>query len=432
MMFNSRLVAKHIDTVPSESNDNGLDLWNLALYKRKLQMQGVYPIVVMQNGKLVRMFVNRRLDSSNGKQHSSSIREEVRVKKEQTMSQRRGKSIRHTNLNQLTLPLEANKIKRKDQLNTMQKLKSMLNNESYKRIIESMTTERSIKMTSMVTIPSSPASTTLQTTTTMKMDSKPTIPLAEVEMTGETYTSTYEAKEIVNSNTVQSTTSNDRDYEDSSDVVMSTTIGSSTTTNESNLNSSEMSLMISTESSSTTTTVLPDITTTYDFETSEDTIQTSEQQADSSKPHIYTSTAVYTSDWSTTSMASDSFETTTLLTQDIDEITIFLKNFDETTDSMDYVADESIVNVPTESYKTIKEMSYFADDNFDSIQDEYKMDQLASMLVQRVKLNQFTANEKLILRSMFRNKWQQIRKEAQDLRIISKDNNSNFMKIVQQ
>lgn len=86
--------------------------------------------------------------------------------------------------------------------------------------------------------------------------------------------------------------------------------------------------------------------------------------------------------------------------------------------SMDYVADASIINV---SQKSLGVMSYFSDVKNDRYQDEYKMDQLTLLSIQQLTLNRFTDNEEQIMRSMFRSKWKAVRKEVKDLQHITKE-----------
>lgn len=91
----------------SDTNQNELDLWKMAVNKRKLQLKGVYPIVVLQNGKMVRVYVNQKSPLPNNKpvkpvsgksnksQHGNQVKNHSA--KEDV---RRGKSIQYTDSSQ--------------------------------------------------------------------------------------------------------------------------------------------------------------------------------------------------------------------------------------------------------------------------------------------------------------------------------------------
>ncbi|XP_031618133.1 uncharacterized protein LOC116337594 [Contarinia nasturtii] len=80
-----------------------LNLWDLAVQRRKLQLQGVAPIVVLENGKLVRKYVNRnspKYEPINTTSHSGDrtvkpiVRHENISRKKEISNRRRGKSMR--------------------------------------------------------------------------------------------------------------------------------------------------------------------------------------------------------------------------------------------------------------------------------------------------------------------------------------------------
>lgn len=114
--------------------------------------------------------------------------------------------------------------------------------------------------------------------------------------------------------------------------------------------------------------------------------------------------------------------------------------------SMDYVADAGVENIRSKSLGTLNEISYFSDsnnynnnnyidndnNNNDKYQDEYKMDQLTPFLIQRIKLNRFTRSEKQVLRSIFIGDWKAIRKEVKELEYITNDNDPILMEILKQ
>lgn len=398
-----------------------MDLRNLALFKRKLQLEGVYPIVVMQNGKMVRIYVNHKPDLSNDKQSFSSKTE--RTKRKTTLNKRQSKRIRQVKLNQQLLSPQMNKIKRSGQF-VEERLATTTST--------STTTEKSMKMVSMgkwiydqqfssITI-NSP-----QTVNTMKEGS---LHIEENKTTKVTETTASGVEEVHHKFKIKSIIENIvQNNGDSSDVNTSTTTDSITSITESDLSSTEMSSTLSSDTTTIAATTQSNIGTIHSTESVANII---EQQADSSTSKSETHTIDYTRDSNTISTVSDNYyETTTLMTDSIEGFTRKIENSVETLDTMDYVADDGAVNIPKQSHiSKLDEMSFFSDDISDQFQDEYKMDQLTSLLIYRMRLKQFNANEKQVLRSMFRSKWKEIRNEVKDLRFIN--NNKVLTNILKQ
>lgn len=108
----------------SDSNQNKLDLWNLAVQKRKLQLSGVYPIIALQNGKMVRVYVNQKSPFPTSNNHTNSSVKHgnqpktiAAAKKGVLSGMRRGKSEQFKNSNQTkstpsTLPLSTSFIRK--------------------------------------------------------------------------------------------------------------------------------------------------------------------------------------------------------------------------------------------------------------------------------------------------------------------------------
>lgn len=89
---------------------------------------------------------------------------------------------------------------------------------------------------------------------------------------------------------------------------------------------------------------------------------------------------------------------------------------------------DSLMNVPDAEFdKTIefRKTAYSTHQNIDHFHDEYKMDQLILTLVQRIKLDDFTADEKQVIESILRRKWKDIRKEVNNFKDISNDNDDS-------
>lgn len=89
-------IAQHSENISNGSNDSGRDYWQEAVYKRKLQLQGLYPIVVLKDGKLVRVYVNQKSEPpKNDLKHYSPEKHE----KNPIPSLRHGKNIEQIELN---------------------------------------------------------------------------------------------------------------------------------------------------------------------------------------------------------------------------------------------------------------------------------------------------------------------------------------------
>lgn len=96
-----------------------------------------------------------------------------------------------------------------------------------------------------------------------------------------------------------------------------------------------------------------------------------------------------------------------------------------------YLADDGFNTVTPAKFSSIGQMSFFSDSSVDKFEDEYKMDQLALNSIERIKtLKRFNGNEKMVLRSIFRRKWKDIRKELKDLQKITNDGDPNVMHIL--
>lgn len=93
-----------------------MDLWKLAIEKRRLQLKGVYPIVVWQNGKLMQVYIKQKSDAfnSNDSNQFSPIKYETTT---QMPKLRHGKSLWQTESNKGILST-ANKIKRQNDFKT--------------------------------------------------------------------------------------------------------------------------------------------------------------------------------------------------------------------------------------------------------------------------------------------------------------------------
>lgn len=92
------LVCNFCEIAQTASRDaeNQLDLWDLAIQSRKLQLQGVRPIVVLQNGKLVRMYLNRNsnFETKNTNPPEATILTYENHTEKKQISNRRGKSMK--------------------------------------------------------------------------------------------------------------------------------------------------------------------------------------------------------------------------------------------------------------------------------------------------------------------------------------------------
>lgn len=96
-----------------------------------------------------------------------------------------------------------------------------------------------------------------------------------------------------------------------------------------------------------------------------------------------------------------------------------------------YLADDGFNTVTPAKFRSIGQMSFFSDSSVDKFEDEYKMDQLALNSIERIKtLKRFNGDEKKVLRSIFRRKWKDIRKELKDLQKITNDGDPNVMQIL--
>lgn len=96
-----------------------------------------------------------------------------------------------------------------------------------------------------------------------------------------------------------------------------------------------------------------------------------------------------------------------------------------------FLADDGFNTVTPAKFSSIDQMSFFSDSSVDKFEDEYKMDQLILNSIDRIKtLKRFNGNEKKVLRSIFRRKWKDIRKELKDLQKITNDSDPNVMHIL--
>lgn len=99
--FNIFIFVSVLLQVASEAKH--LDLWKLAMHKRKLQLKGVSPIVTVQNGKMVRVYINQTSPFHNKHPNpNSSVKPENRrqivpTKKAVVSRVRQGKSLGHKN-----------------------------------------------------------------------------------------------------------------------------------------------------------------------------------------------------------------------------------------------------------------------------------------------------------------------------------------------
>lgn len=438
-----------------------MDLWNMAVYKRKLQLKGVYPIVVLENGKMVRKYVNQKSEppKNNFKKLTS-----VKHENNPMPNKRRGKTVWQTKSSQKpSSSMVMNKFGRENEFKTTQRsLYTSVSQKEKTEIIKSSTTKvpdeillllpflkesaiRSIATSTQRTFESIKINLQSSTTTTTTEESKLQTPAEIVESitsTEENKTTlvtvgTTEDEEIDKSTRVEipSTTETESHYEQN---VPSTTM--ETTTTDTNL----LGIQVT-----TAPTKLLDIALTIQFEEISSTVEPNifEEITNTLKMETTTENSFITSadnkiyDTSTISTPSITETTETYIIEETTEpvrtneipIQVTIKpNTDS--DSMDYIADAGVENKFDKSLgTTLNEMSFFSDSNSDDkYQDEYKMDQLTPFLIQRIKLNRFTSDEKQILRSIFHGKWKSIRKEVKDLNYITNDNDPILLEILKQ
>lgn len=342
----------------------------MAILKRKLQLQGLYPIVYNDHGKMVRIYINRKSAPSDSHQAGTVNRVDApKVKK------RMGKKLRYTKSHQQVnslpaisklnqKPTESNPIEittaKMIQFTTEKSNINFRKDSEVKRNDLSAYISTSTLQPNVVTSYEAEQATTIPTTARMTL-------FEEVSTT----TDNFFSSTIESASTYQPDLAH---YIESSEAYESTTVDSSTHDN----------LM-------TTTT------------------ESIGQETDSDAS-LQTST--HSSIDQFTEAALDLRETVAPTTPAL---------IDETPDigSMDYAADDALAHDSVGS--VVKIDSFFSDSAHDKYPDEYKMDQLILTPMFRINQHPFSTNEKQVLRSLFRPKWKAIKKEVENLQTISND-----------
>lgn len=391
-----------------------MDLWKLAIEKRQLQLKGVYPIVVWQNGKLVEVYIKQKSVASNpsGSTRFSPIKYETTT---QMPRARRGKSLWQTESNQWIPSTTAlNKIKQDNEFKTSRDSVSSFisaTQEEIKNITINTTTQMAVTVPLRTLKPlpylrkkafggvTTSAPITVEIESQSLEPAEESVPLIRTKETKAIETTgRIETKENGRYSTATTTTQlqptignfthNEQDYR----KFPATTVHWGMATATADMNSSEMPSTIT--------------STTEQLDNTESTIQTSgistamndnflEESINTLKIDATTEHSLITSvvaDNSEISTIPSTTEPTALdgFAKSMDHFPIkptFKPNIDY--DSMDYVADTGVESVESDALVELNEIS---NDTLDIDVDDkqktkYKMNETTSLLQRSLRNN---------------------------------------------
>lgn len=376
------------------------------MYKRQLQLKGVFPMVYNYNGQMIRMYSNQNLE------FAASVRDSA----ERNSQYRSGKQIKKLEPYQpeifKSMTEFKNKFRKKGDLKVSKNTKKDTKRQEIALTTTEMPMDVSNKQDFIRRILDLRNKNLLQGTAskTVKRNSGyPTPKLNDIVKTS-TPTNNMKYSDDVSNTVFQSSTEATGKTEHSQEITESTFQSSEFTTVE--------SVTMSTIDYFSDNTMQNDDGTTLNAQESASTLKV-EQSESATVDYSYETTTMATTLMTQTSVTDErtpSIDSTT-------DVPIETPNNNEF-----YVSDAGIPNVAaTNTFASLGQMSYFSDSNFDRFEDEYKMDQLTQHSFGRINLKKFRGDEKKVLRPIFRRKWHEIRKQLKDNEHATNDNNDPIL-----
>lgn len=446
------------------------------MYKRQLQLRGVYPMMYNYNGQIIPMYSNQEFNvpQNTGRSHRSEPPKHDLYAGTAFHRKRTGKRLEESSRNQFTAPFDEkkNKSRRKGDLTgkadnskysiekrlrdavarmhvgttistekptvlskkrdlSKQNSRRQVNQYQIERTTSPSTPKTTVKIDLSTALPRQVVSTSPTTTTTTTMTTTTTTPTTTTMPTTTTTTTTTTTKPTIttkattttnnveNSNTISSQsfpsateTTTQFQYHSSSDMIpMSTEFTEIDTVDMTTMDITTMESVTESTTETLDDKLVQNDGTTLNVPDTMRTLNVEENQFSTLTDYYEMTTEPMTTVFTTETSLVD-HSTQLIEAQNIDELDVNLN-----------VAENAVVG-------KLDKMSYFSDTNFDRLEDEYKMDQLTPDLIQRIKLKNFSSNERKVLRSIFRRKWQHIRNEAKDLENFTNDNDPILMEIL--
>lgn len=379
------------------------------MYKRQLQLNGVFPMVYNYNGQMIRMFSNQNLEFAASDRDPGERNPQYRSSKQikdldpyqpeifKSMTEFRNKFRKKGDLKALENTTEEQDTTKMQEIvfTTTEMPMSISNNQDFIRRILDLRKKN-----------------LLQRTTSKPVKRNSGFPMPEINDSVKTSTSINNMKysDNVSNTAFQSSTETTRKTEHLQEITESTFHSFEFSTVE--------SVTMSTMDSLSDNTIQNDDGTSLNAQEMASTLKV-EQSEPVTVDYSYETTTIATTLMTQTSVTDES-------TPSIDQTThvpLETPNNDEL-----YVSDAGIPNVTaTKTFASLGQMSYFSDSNFDRFEDEYKMDQLTQHSFGRINLKYLSADEKKVLRSIFRRKWHEIRKQLKDSEYTTNDNNDPIL-----